>query len=173
MVSRNEIVAAEFYQGYIQATSEEEVVKALKKNTRAAKKFLQDIPRKKIDFAYAEGKWTLKELLQHIIDAERVFCYRALSFARKDTTLLPSFDENNWAAAVNPRAAERKWNGLVDEFKALRKSTELLFESFGDEELRTVGTASGHPINALALGFITAGHLAHHITVIKERYLSC
>jgi hypothetical protein len=173
MVTRDEVVAAEFYQRYIQATTEKEVIKALKKNTRAAKKFLKGLPRKKIDFAYAEGKWTIKELLQHVIDAERVFCYRALRFARKDTTPLAGFDENNWAAVVNPRAAERSWEGLLDEFKALRKSTELLFESFGEEELRAVGTASGHPINTLALGFITAGHLAHHINVIKERYLSC
>ncbi|MDR3712015.1 MAG: DinB family protein [Puia sp.] len=171
MVAGKDIVAAEFYLRYIGIVREEDVLKALKKNTRMAKKMLRDIPRKKIDFAYAEGKWTIKEILQHLIDAERVFTYRALSFARKDTTPLPGFDENNWASAVSPRVASRKWKDLVEEFSTLRESTESLFKSFNQEELRTVGVASGHPLNALALGFIIAGHFAHHAGVIKDRYL--
>ncbi len=170
MIARNEIVAAEFYQGYIRIVTEEELGKALKKNTRLAKKFLGKVPGKKWDYAYAEGKWTIKELLQHIIDVERVFCYRALCFARKDTSPLPGFDENSWATTVSPRVAGRKWKDLLDEFMALRQSTEYLFGSFDEEELRNIGTASGHPINPLAIGYIIAGHLAHHLAIIKERY---
>src|ERR1700730_6957597 len=152
MVAKNEVVAAEFYQGYIRAAGEGDIHKDLEKNTKQFKKFLKKIPKGKFDYSYAEGKWTTKTMLQHILDAERVFAYRALRFARKDATPLPSFDENSWAA--HAPVAGRDWDDLVEEFKALRKSTELLFSSFNDEQLRSVGTASGQPVNVLALGYI-------------------
>ena len=169
MVSKKDAVAAEFYQKYINAVKEKNVMQALQKTSADFKKLLEEIPRKKMDYAYAEGKWTIKELLQHIIDAERVFVYRALRFARKDSTPLASFDQNSWAA--NAQTNNRKWNELVKEFKALRKSTEILFESFNDDQLLSTGTASNNNINVVALGFIAAGHVAHHINIIKERYL--
>ncbi|HLK27793.1 MAG TPA: DinB family protein [Puia sp.] len=170
MVIKTDAIAAEFYHKYINATKENDVIKALKKNSDNFEKLLKKIPNKKINYAYADGKWTIKELLQHIIDAERVFAYRALRFSRKDATPLASFDENSWA--VNSRGTERKWDDLIKEFKSLRKSTELLFESFNDEQLLAKGTASNHEINVLALGFIAAGHVAHHENIIKERYLA-
>jgi hypothetical protein len=169
MLTKKDAIAAEFFQKYINTTKEKDVIKAIKKNSQEFDRLLKKIPQKKIDYAYAEGKWTIKELLQHIIDAERVFVYRALRFSRKDATPLASFDENNWA--INSRAAERKWNDLVKEFRSLRKSTELLFESFNNEQLLSKGTASNHEINVLALGFVTAGHVAHHQNIIRERYL--
>jgi hypothetical protein len=169
MVPKHEIVAMEFMQNYIKAVKEDDVLKALKKNTRQFSKFLKDIPGKKVNYAYAEGKWTIKEILQHIVDAERVFAYRALSFARKDATPLPGFDENSWAA--NADGAKRKWNDLVEEFKDLRKSTERLFGSFTDDQLRATGTANGNSVNVLALGFLPAGHVLHHMRIIQERYL--
>jgi hypothetical protein len=107
--------------------------------------------------------------LQHIIDAERVFTYRALTFARKDKTPLPGFDENNWAA--ESRSAQRSWKDLRDEFKTIRKSTELLFGSLDQEQLLAEGIAGNHPANSLAMGFVCTGHLLHHIQIIKERYL--
>ena len=169
MPTKKDAIAAEFFHRYLNATKDDDVIKALKKNTKEFKKLLKKIPSKKIDYAYAEGKWTIREMLQHIIDAERVFTYRSVSFARKDASPLPGFDENNWAA--NSRADKRKWDDLIEEFKSIRKATELLFESFSDEQLLSNGVASGHEINTLALGFICAGHVAHHINVIKERYL--
>jgi benzoyl-CoA reductase/2-hydroxyglutaryl-CoA dehydratase subunit BcrC/BadD/HgdB len=169
MIPRHEIIAMEMMQNYIKAVKEEDVLKALKKNTREFSKFLKEIPRKKIDHAYADGKWTIREILQHVMDAERVFAYRALSFARKDPSPLPGFDENSWAA--NAGAAKRKWGALVEEFKDLRKSTEHLFGSFTDEQLRAVGTANGNAVNVLALGFLPAGHALHHMRIIQERYL--
>ncbi len=169
MVTKSDVIAAEFYQKYINAVKEKNVVKAIQKNSDDFKQFLKQISRKKIDYAYAEGKWTIKELLQHIIDAERVFTYRALRFSRKDATPLASFDENNWAA--NAHASDRKWSDLVKEFKSVRKATEILFESFNDEQLLSKGAASNNEINVVALGFITAGHVAHHQKIIKERYL--
>src|ERR1700729_2013688 len=127
MLPKTEIIVADFFKPYIANVKEGDPSKNLKKNTRQFKKFLKEIPRKKIDHTYAEGKWTIREMLQHIIDAERVFAYRALRLARRDATALPGFDENSWAAAVT--AADRRWEDLVDEFKAVRKATEFLFDS--------------------------------------------
>jgi hypothetical protein len=169
MVPKHEIIAAEYQHAYINRIKEDDVLKALEKNTRQFKKFLKKIPHGKADHAYAPGKWTIKEALQHIIDAERVFCYRALRFARKDETPLPGFEENAWAA--NAGAAKRKWSDLVEEFKLLRKSTEQLFGSFTDEQLRATGTANGQAVNVLAMGYLCAGHIAHHIRIFEERYL--
>ena len=93
MIPKSDMIPATSYQGYVDLVKEEDVLKAIRNNTRQFRKFLEKIPRKKIDYAYAEGKWTIREMLQHIIDAERVFAYRALRFSRQDPTPLPSFDE--------------------------------------------------------------------------------
>jgi uncharacterized damage-inducible protein DinB len=169
MVNRKDLVVPEFFNRYINVVEEEDLRKALSKNTKQFVKLLENIPKKKINYAYAEGKWTVKETLQHIIDAERVFVYRALSFARKDQHELPGFDENAWA--ITAMAPKRKWNDLVDEFKALRAANKLFFASLDDDQLLNTGTASKNPISVAALGFICAGHAAHHIKLIKERYL--
>lgn len=169
MVPRSAIVASDFNNTYIRLVKEDEIGKALEKNTQQFKKLLKKIPKKKIDHAYAEGKWTIREMLQHIIDTERVFAYRSLHAARKDATPLPGFDENSWTAHAG--GANRKWEDLVEEFKIVRKSTELLFTSFSDEQLTFVGEASGSPFNALAFGFLIPGHVAHHMQILKERYL--
>ena len=169
MVTKKDIIAPEFPMRYINIVKQEDVVKAIKRNGYQFKRFLEKVPKKKINYAYADGKWTVKELLRHIIDAERVFTYRALCFARKDASTLPGFDENNWA--LNAQTIHRKWDDLADEFKAVRKSTELLFESFTDEQLLSSGTVSNYTINVVALGFMTAGHVEHHMRIITERYL--
>ena len=169
MAGKMDALAAEFYQNYINKAPDENVVKAIEKNARNFRKLLKKIPKKKIDFAYAEGKWTIREVLQHVIDAERVFSYRATSIARKDPTPLPSFDENIWAS--NSNASSRSWKEMINEFRSLREANEALFSSFADEQLRAIGTASNKQVNVLALGFIIAGHVQHHIDIIKERYL--
>ena len=169
MSGKNDALAAEFYQNYISKAPDENVVKAIEKNARNFRKLLKKIPKKKIDYAYAEGKWTIRELVQHVIDAERVFSYRATSIARKDATPLPSFDENVWAA--NSQASNRSWKDLMKEFQSLREANEALFSSFSEEQLRSIGTASNKQVNVLALGYILAGHVEHHIGIIKERYL--
>lgn len=169
MATKHDALAAEFYQNYIKLAPGDNVLDAMQRNTRNFRKLLKKIPRKKIDKAYEEGKWTIKELLQHIIDAERVFAYRAITFARKDSTALPSFDENTWAA--NSMAAQRNWKEMIEEFKSLRSATEMMFGSFEDSQLRAIGTASNKEINVLALGFIISGHVEHHLNIIRERYL--
>lgn len=169
MAGKTDALAAEFYQNYINKAPDENVVKAIEKNARNFRKLLKKIPKKKLDYAYAEGKWTIRELLQHIIDAERVFSYRATSIARKDPTPLPSFDENLWGA--NSNAGSRSWKEMIDEFTSLREANEIFFSSLAEEQLRSIGTASNKEVNVLALGFIIAGHVEHHIDIIKERYL--
>ncbi len=169
MLSKKDIIAAGSFLNYIGKAPDREVLKSIQKNTKAFKKFLKHIPSKKRDYAYAEGKWTINQVLQHIIDAERVFSYRAVRTARLDTTPMPGFDENTWAAAANQ--TDRKWNDLVEEFTSLRTATEWLFASLGDKELVFEGMASNTPINALALGYVIAGHVQHHMDIINERYL--
>ena len=158
-----------FFERYVSKVEEDDLIQALTNQTKNMFQFLGSVPESKYDFAYAEGKWTLKELLQHMVDAERVFTYRALTFARKDKNELPGFEENEWADASN--AASRNWNDLIEEFKAVRKATEYLFASFNDDQLDSQGTVNKNSIYVLALGFITVGHSNHHIGVIKERYL--
>lgn len=170
MATKQDVLAAEYYHNYIKAAPDENVVKALERNTRNFRKLLKKMPGKKVDYAYAEGKWTIKEVLQHIIDAERVFAYRAITFARKDGSPLPSFDENSWAATS--KAVQRNWKDMVEEFKSLREANEKMFASFDDSQLRSVGNASGKDFNVLAVGFILSGHVEHHINIIKERYLN-
>jgi hypothetical protein len=142
---------------------------AFKNQTPIAIHFFQNIPENKIDHAYAEGKWTIREMFQHIIDAERIFSYRALRFARKDPTPLTGFDENLFA--VNAKADKRDWNDLLEEFKIVRKATEWLYSSFDEEQLDASGTSNGSSIYVLAFGYISVGHAIHHMNVIKQRYL--
>jgi uncharacterized damage-inducible protein DinB len=169
MVSKSNIAVPDFYKTYINALQEEDLQEALANNTRRFRKLLKLIPHKKINYAYAEGKWTIKELLQHIIDSERVFIYRALTFARMDPAPLPGFDENNWA--ITAKAPKRKWNELVDEFKALRTANEIFLNSLDDDQLTQTGSANNNDISVAGLAFVTAGHVAHHMRIIRERYL--
>jgi uncharacterized damage-inducible protein DinB len=160
----------DYFHNYINQTEGEDLLKVLCKQTESFLKFLDKIPKKKRSYRYAEGKWTIKEVLQHIIDAERVFAYRALCIARKDATPLPSFDDKSYAE--NCKAEQRKWKDMVNEFIAVRLSTESLFASFDDEQLETSGTASGKSIYVAAIGFIVAGHANHHSKVVKEKYMA-
>lgn len=121
------------------------------------------------EYAYAEGKWTLKELLQHLIDAERIFAYRALRFARKDKTELAGWDEELYAQHYY--SSERSLQSLMDEFEAVRKSTMLFFENLNAEQLAETGVANGNEISVETLGKLIVGHTIHHLNIIRERYL--
>jgi hypothetical protein len=160
----------EFYHNYISQVPEDDLMTAFKNQTPVFIDFVKNIPPGKIDFAYAEGKWTIKEMLQHIIDAERVFAYRALRFARKDPTPLPGFDEKLFAKTS--KADKRTWDDLIEEFKAVRKSTEWLYTSFDDEQLNASGVSNNASNYVLAFGYISIGHSLHHVRILKERYLS-
>jgi DinB family protein len=163
---------ASFYQPYIQVllNNDENLIENLQSSQGKALQILKNLDSKKLLFQYAEGKWTIKEIIQHIIDAERVFNYRALRFARKDTTDLSGFDENHYVRESN--ANTRNFFDLLEEFSLLRKSTILMYQNFTNDALLLKGKASGEFISVRALGFITSGHLLHHLHVIKTKYLS-
>ena len=169
MIPKSEIIPAESYQRYLDLVKENDFRDAIDKNTRQFRKLLETIPRKRYDYAYAEGKWTLREVLQHIIDCERVFDYRALRLGRMDSTPLASFDEVAWGK--NSGGANRRWKDLVGEFRSVRDSTKYLFDGFSDEQLRFVGEANGRLLNAFTIGYLIPGHVTHHIHLIRERYL--
>ena len=131
--------------------------------------FLAGIPPGKSEYAYAEGKWTIKEVVGHVIDTERIMAYRALRFARNDTKELIGFEPEDFVA--NARFNERSLESLSEEFVLVRKSNLILFRSFNDHELARKGIASERLTSARAFLYIIAGHLNHHRNIIRERYL--
>ena len=160
---------AQFYSGYIKGLGEVNLMDALAASEKEVIETLSNLPKEKYLFRYAEGKWTIKELILHITDAERVLSYRALRFARKDTTDLPGFDED-WYVD-HSYANERSIQELLQEFSEVRAATVSLFKSFSDETLMQFGTGNGNPMSVRALGFVICGHAYHHLQIIKERYL--
>lgn len=158
----------EYYHGYISQVPENELSLAFSNHTANTLQFLKEIPVSKLDYAYAPGKWTVKQVLQHLTDAERIFVYRALRFARKDSTPLASFEENDYADVA--RVDHLNWEDMIEEFRLLRSSSERFFLSLNEEELSRFGKASGVNITVRSLGFIVIGHALHHQKVLKERY---
>lgn len=158
-----------FYHNYIKHVQVEKLNDAFSSYTKEWIGFLNGIPGEKWNHAYAEGKWTIKELVQHVIDGERIFSYRALRMARKDQTPLPGFEENEYAA--NSKADKRSKEDLIDESKIVRQATMKMFASFDEEQLESSGIASGSPVYVKAIGFIIVGHAEHHKNILEERYL--
>ena len=157
-----------FYQTYINYTSGKDYSILVQQYNERIIEAWNAIPTEKINFAYAPDKWTIKQMLQHVIDTERIFAYRALVIARKEPAALLGFDENEYAK--NATASHRNWKEMIAEWKILRQSTNILFGSFTEEDLKQKGTASNLPISVNALGFIIFGHALHHLHVLKERY---
>lgn len=159
----------EYYHKYINLAIEDDLETALDKHQTILISFLKDIPKKKWNYRYAEGKWTIKEVVQHIIDAERVFSYRALCFARKDQTPLPGFDENLFAQ--HSKANDRSKKELLKELKTVQQSSEQLFGSFDEEQLNQSGVASAQSTYVKGLAYTLVGHALHHKKILEERYL--
>lgn len=157
-----------FYRGYFQHVGNRNPLDVLRKNAEELVVFLTDLPEEKWDFAYAPGKWTVKELLGHIIDSERIFQYRLLRFSRGDSTELPGFDQDIFVAAGN--AARRSPESLLREYQAVRGSGLLLLESLSADELKNRATANGYEIAAGWIPYFMAGHEIHHVKIMKERY---
>jgi uncharacterized damage-inducible protein DinB len=155
---------------YISKVKEEDIAGAFRSQQQMINDFFEAIPEEKTDYAYAPGKWTLKEMLQHIIDAERIFAYRALSIARGETQNLPGFEEDDYAA--NSDAGNRSWKELIEELTLVRRTTEILFSSFSAEALMQVGSSNNFRVTPNSIGFILIGHLYHHAGIIQERYLT-
>jgi hypothetical protein len=160
---------SKFNATYIQALENVELFEELEISLHDFIRFVQNIPLDKFDYSYAAGKWTIKEIIQHIIDTERIFAYRALRISRNDKTPLPGFEENSYVE--NTSAKARSIQDLLTEFSAVRHSNLLMFKSFSEEQMARIGIASDHEISVRAIGFILLGHLKHHQNVFKERYL--
>jgi uncharacterized damage-inducible protein DinB len=159
----------EYFEKYITQVETENLIEELEISVHQFIKFVQNIPMDKFDYRYAEGKWTIKEIIQHIIDTERIFAYRALCFSRNDKTALPGFDENNYVDNTN--ANQRSLQDLLTEMAVVRQATLSLFKSFSEEQLIRIGTASNKQISTRAIGFIIIGHQNHHQNIFEERYL--
>jgi uncharacterized damage-inducible protein DinB len=159
-----------FYHKYINTVEEPDLSTAFQKHQSYFLGILNDITSEDWNYRYAEGKWSVKELVQHVIDAERIFCYRALRFARKDQTDLPGFEENDYALAS--KADKRSKESLMEELATVQKSSAQLFNSFDEEQLDQSGTANGHSIYVKGIGFIIVGHTLHHKNVLVERYFN-
>ena len=157
-----------FHQTYINYTSGKDYSILVQQYQERIIESWNAIPTEKINFAYAPDKWTIKQMLQHVIDTERIFAYRALAIARKEPASLMGFDENEYAK--NATATHRNWKEMIAEWKTVRQSTNILFASFTEEDLKQKGTASDSPISVNAIGFIIFGHALHHLHVLKERY---
>ena len=158
-----------YYGNYIEQAGDLELVKGLEDNLKSIQSFYTSISEKKYNYSYDEGKWTVKEILQHLIDAERVFAYRALRIARNDKVNLLGFSQDDFV--LTSHANLRTKVDLIEEFVSVRKSTISLFRSFRNEMLLEVGKASDSPVSVRAIGFIIIGHEIHHTKIIRERYL--
>jgi len=161
-------VLPEFYDRYINETDDLDLSEALE--SYSANLIIED-KDKLISLGnkvYEIGKWTVKDILQHLIDCERVFCYRALRIARNDKTPLPGFDENEYIPEA--KTERRTIDELLIELGSVRRTGILLFNSFDNEMLLRTGMCSGKNISVLAIGFTIAGHMLHHVNVIKEKY---
>lgn len=159
---------APYYATYIDTVGDN-VLSELEHQQHAFPEFLAGISAEKADFAYAPGKWTIKEMLGHIIDTERIMTYRAMRIARNDQTPLASFDEDTYVA--NAHFKDRTLESLAQEFATLRQANLFLYKSLNETELNHMGTASSKPVSVRALLFILAGHVNHHRRILEERYL--
>ena len=161
--------SSEYFKRYINLVETDNIVATLKNQLTDIEKFFSAWPTDKWDYAYAEGKWTIKELLIHMIDTERILAYRALGIARNDKTALPGFDQDAFTPFMN--AANRSVDSIMNEYRVVRLATIALFENLNDEALSRIGTASNAPASPLAQAFIIAGHEIHHMNVIREKYV--
>jgi hypothetical protein len=161
--------APEYYNHYIDLVKNDDVIKELKDQVLKIQAIISEIPEDKENYAYADGKWTIKQVIGHIIDTERVFGYRAMCFARKDKTALPGFDEN--AFVKNSNFHKRTLYELGHEFAIVREANLTMFKTFEEDELSQVGNANGKDVSVRAVIFMVAGHAIHHLNVLKTKYL--
>ncbi|MDB5282336.1 MAG: DinB family protein [Bacteroidota bacterium] len=158
-----------YYNTYISKVVQNDLLVALEEGGKQFEAFARNIPKDKLNYRYAAGKWTVGEVIAHLLDSERVFAYRAMRFSRNDKTPLAGYDENVYVPESN--ASNRTLESLSSEAIYIRKSTIALFESITNEMSLRTGKANDHEISVRALGYIIPGHEIHHMGVIKERYL--
>lgn len=158
-----------YYQPFIDLIEGDDLTQILENTHSATHKLIRNLPIEKQDYSYAEGKWTIKEVLLHLLDTERIFAYRALRFARQDKTDLPGFEQNDYVPVAN--ASKRSIESIAQELAAVRRSTILLFQNFDEAMMNSKGTANGFEMSVRAISLIIPGHELHHCNIIRERYL--
>ena len=158
-----------YYQRYVNTVKESELMESLENSLRNSLSLFASIGKEKENHRYAADKWTVKEVVCHIADCERIFAYRALRFSRKDATPLSGFNENDYTPNVN--AVGRSFKQIVDEYTAVRHASLELFKYQTPDMLNFRGTANNSPITSRSIGWIIAGHNTHHCNILRERYL--
>jgi DinB superfamily len=160
----------EFYRPYIERLKSETVLSALKEDFTGIKTLFNGLTSDQLNFAYSDDKWTLKQMLLHICDAERILSYRALRFSRSDRLELAGFDQNLYVQTPGLKTRSKK--SLIDEFVLIRKCTEMLFNTMSSEEIHKEGISNGYLMSAQNIGFVISGHALHHVEIAKTRYLA-
>jgi hypothetical protein len=158
-----------YYDRYISLIGDGDILEVLKEQGKTSEKFLKTFTEEQENYSYADGKWTVKEVLGHVIDTERIMAYRALAFARNEGQSLPGFEQDDYVAESNFN--KRSLIDMINEFRTVRESNIILFKSFDDEIFNRRGTASESEVTVLALIYIIAGHEKHHMKILKERYV--
>ena len=158
-----------YYERYVSRVADEDVVTALETQPAELKELFANVDEERGTFAYDAGKWTLKEVLSHLIDGERIFGYRVLRISRGDETPIEGFEQDGYIE--NSNANNRCFAELLDEFKLQRRANLLLIRNLSEEVAARLGTASGLPISVRGLVYIMAGHVRHHIAILNDRYL--
>lgn len=159
----------EYFENYIPLATQDDVMKALLENEKETLMLFGAIPENMADHTYAQDKWSIKDILNHINDTERIFSYRALRFARKDDTQPLPFEQDDYVA--NADLNKRSLAELVLEFKTIRQATISLYKSFGKDALERMGQTAAGKASVNAIGFAISGHSKHHINIVRERYL--
>jgi len=160
---------APFYKNYITELGGVELIETLTDSHNLLVEIIRKLPEDKLNYSYAKDKWTIKEMLQHLMDTERIMSYRALRFSRNDQTEIPGFDEDFYVENSNGKTRTKE--SLQNEFSLVRNSTIALFNSFSEIMLTKIGNANNNKMSVRALGFIIAGHQMHHLKVLQEKYL--
>lgn len=159
-----------YQEAYIKTVEGDNILKVLEEQLKNIPEFLKSIPEDKGKYSYAEGKWTVKEVIEHITDTERIFAYRALCIARGEKIVLPGFEQDDYVRGANSNS--RKISDLADEYRKVREANLSLFKSFDEEAINMRGNVNDYQITVNAILYVIAGHANHHLNILKEKYLS-
>ena len=160
---------AQAYASYVALVPEDDILGAIEQQSSVTQRLLASLDESKAAYRYAETKWSVKEVIGHFIDAERIFAYRALAFARGETQPLPGFEEDDYVRNAN--FDSWRLGDLSEHYALVRRATIVLFRNFPEEAWERSGTASDYPITVRAIAWIIVGHERHHVKVLRERYL--
>ncbi|HEV7767367.1 MAG TPA: DinB family protein [Thermoanaerobaculia bacterium] len=159
---------AQGFAGYVSLVPEDDILGVLEEQSAETQKLLTSLDDAKAAHRYAEGKWSVKEVVGHVIDAERIFAYRALAIGRGETQALPGFDENEYV--LNAGFDAWRIGDLAEQYALVRKSSIVMYRNFPEDAWARRGNSNGKPILAAALAWITVGHERHHVKILRERY---